>query len=222
MTIQIERLALRCWLGLGHLERRGSRGRPWLTLVRPGAEIHYLQRLGHALRLTAAPEKSEHYFDWIPGDGSEDVCRLRFHAPQLEPLLDLAPSERWAGGGAHALGALWLDRGLWNTHGRGGVIRVRTADSIDAALDALRRWGRLTAAQARRGGGGGDMPHGLIKVSEEGMQALVAAVRPQCPDPIRFTLRRWASRRRHGLMGLGRALGAKNSKDWAARLGFLP
>lgn len=222
MTTQFERFALRCWLGLGHLERRGSRGRPWLTLVRPGAEVHYLQALGRALRIASAPEPSEHCFDWIPGDGAEDICRLRFHSPQLDPLLELAPPARWAGSGAQALGALWLDRGFWNTHGRGGVIRVRTADMVDPALDALRRWGGIPAKHARRGGGGGVAPHSLIKLTEEGMQALVAAVRPQCPGSIRFTLRRWASKRRHGLMGLGRALGAKNSKDWERRIGFLP
>ena len=219
MSPGFEQLALRCWLGLGCLERRGSRGRPWLTLIRPGGESSYLRHLGWRLVNLSGAGTSRVHYDWIPGEQAEDVLRLRFHSPLLEPLLDLGPDERWERVGEGSLGGLWLDRGLWKATGRGAEIRVRRQDSPAAALEALHRW---ATRHACRGSSGRGQNYVLLHLTEQGVRELIAAVRPQCPGSIRFTLRRWASRRRHGLMALGRALGTRNASEWRERVGFLP
>jgi hypothetical protein len=216
MSAAFAQTALRCVLGLGSLERRGSRGRPWLTLIRPGAEFHSLVRMKRQLSAEALGPV-EHTFDWIPG-GGEDVCRLRLHIPDLEPLVDLPPPQRWRLCGPQAAACLWLDRGLWLATGRGGLIRIRRTDAPEAAREQLEALGVTGLRWADSGKG----PYRVLAVGEASMRQLVDLARPYCSESLRFALKRWRCRRRHGLMALGRCLGAAPASEWEAKLGFLP
>lgn len=219
-------LAARCALGLGRLERRGSRGRPWLTLIRPSSELSYLHHLHWKLR-SLHGEGTKSRLDWLPGIGGGDVARLRFHGEQLADLVDMPADVLWATcstGCREALGnllsALWLDRGTWRSAGRGALVWARTGDDIKRPLHLLRLHGIVGARTTT--GGGGRIGYQPILIPEASMPSLTKLLRPWCHGTMVRHLRRPTGADRHGLMGLMDETGPAPIALLREAMGFLP
>lgn len=185
MQARFVSLAIGYAMGGGTLRRKGSRGRPWLELLRGELEAEYLGHQVQNLRKAAGADCIARR-DMVPGEGFYDIARVRFYAPELERAMELLQvdsgqrltPEALQVAGLRGLACAWLDCGRWADEA--GVLTLRSAE--DARQ--LKRY--LWDLEVKLGETQPSSP--LVKVTPESMKRLAREMRPHVHRSMRRAL----------------------------------